>query len=113
LRHIHYTVKIERGHKGEPLLCCVSLRLRQSDATSHSEQKHGAVRIAPSRLNKSQSRSGASNGSRVLGSPKGHFLLALRMTGPPMDQTDALLGYDHLQAVQVHGPDWPAWRLKP
>jgi hypothetical protein len=52
----------------EPPLCCVSLRLRQSDATSHSEQKHGVVRIAPSRLNKSQSHKGASDGSRDPGS---------------------------------------------
>jgi hypothetical protein len=43
-------LRLTCGHKREPLLNCVSLQLRQS--TSHSEQKHGAVRIAPSGLNK-------------------------------------------------------------
>jgi hypothetical protein len=96
---------LTQGHKGEHLLHVVSLRLRQSDATSHSEQKHSTVIIAPLRLNKSQSRSGASDGSMDPGSPAGP-LPAGTLDGlrPRMDQTGAHLGCDFLQAVQAHGP---------
>jgi hypothetical protein len=68
---------LTRGHKGEPLLHGVSLRLRQSDATSYSKQKHGAVRIAPSQLNKSQSPSEVCDGSRDLGSLAGPLLASI------------------------------------
>jgi hypothetical protein len=98
LRHTYCTVRLRqprltRDHKGEPLLRGVSLRLRQSDATSHFEQKHGAVRIAPSRLNKSQSHSGASDGSGDPGSPAGPLSARTKNgLGPRVDQIGTLLG---------------------
>jgi hypothetical protein len=82
--------------------------------TSHSEQKHSAVRIAPSQLNKSQSRSGASDGSRDPGSPAGLLPAGtLDGLGSHVDQTGGLLDHDFLQAIQTHGPDRPAGQLEP
>jgi hypothetical protein len=63
----HNNPQLTRCNKKEYIECCASLRLRQHDVTSHSKQKHGTAKIVPSRL----SRSGASDGSRDLGSPSG------------------------------------------
>jgi hypothetical protein len=77
--------------------------------TSHSEQKHGIVKIAPLQFNKSQSCSGSSDGSRDPGSPAGSLPAGtLDSLKPRMDQTTAILGHDFLQAARAHGPYQPA-----
>jgi hypothetical protein len=118
LQHTYCTVRstqarLTRDHRGVALLRGVSLWLRQSDATSHSQQKHGAVTIAPSRLNKSQSRSGASNGSRdrVPSGPTCYWFSGWSKT--TRGSNGCPQGRDLLQAIQAHSPDRPAGRLEP
>jgi hypothetical protein len=114
----HYTVRLRqprltRGHKGEPLVRCVSLWLRQHDATSHSGVKHSVMRKVLSQLNKSQSHSRASDGSRDPGSLAGPLLAGIPISPTQhLEQTPIFVGCDFVQASQAHDLNRPASQQK-